>query len=220
MSALSRRPHLVSTLVVATALLGAPAASQAAKVDFEDVGNGMSTNFSSAGFDFALHPGFGDISVRNEQFCTPACPFDGTSSLYALYGQSSVTMSKSGGGVFDLLGFDGAGSFNVNEFGPGWLNTGFIDVVGTTAGGGTVAQSFALDQSAPSGPLAFRSFTLDGSFVGLTSVTFSSSGPGYDYFHGFTLDNIAVSAVPEPPASAFALAGLCVVGATLRRRRG
>ena len=88
--------------------------------------------------DFALdsHLSIGqNIQARNEQFCNPACPFNGTSSLYASNGGSAVTLSKSGGGTFDLLRFDGAGAVNLHEWGPGWPVTRNIEVLGTVMGG-------------------------------------------------------------------------------------
>ena len=103
---------------LAVCLLGLPIAAQALVVDFEDVANGTNTDFSSRGLDFVLdwHLSIGqNIQVRSEQFCGPACPFNGSSSLYAINGGAAVTMSRSGGGTFDLLSFDGAGSVNLHE---------------------------------------------------------------------------------------------------------
>ena len=47
------------------------------------------------------------------------------------------------------------------------------------------------------------------------SVTFAAAGPGYS---GPTVDNVVLTAVPEPSSLALALAGLSVMGFAAKRR--
>jgi hypothetical protein len=128
-------------------------------------------------------------------------------------------MSSHDGGTFKLSGFDGTGSFNFNEAGGSIYIPKQIDVLGHTADGTQVSQSFLIDKSVQSGPLAFTSYLLNKSFTNLVSVSFSSSGAAYapDRFNGFSIDNISASDVPEPASIALLGAGLLGYAAARHR---
>ena len=204
-------------------LAGVPVFGVAQTVTFEDVPSHTSGSFVSAGFNFVANGS--SAAAFLGQYCGPACPDNGTTMLISPYGdvgqgQSTVTMSKAGGGSFSLLSFDGAGSFNFNVV--AWNDPSLIplsiDVTGSLVGGGTVRQSFAIDNSQnQSGTLNFSNYSFSG-FKNITSVTFSASGSSSAVFNGFTLDNISVSAVPEPESFALMLAGLGILGLAVRRR--
>lgn len=181
---------------------------------FENAGD-----FVSDGFVF--HTVGRESKVNNEStgsHCGPPCATNGTNAFQGTLGPISLTMTKTGGDVFHLQSFDGAGTFAA-YFGPQQIN-----VVGTVFGGGTVSQTFAVDQTINSGgTLNFTKNVVDRvTFSNLTSVTFSSSGALYPIYNGFTLDNIsfaATAAIPEPETYAMLLAGLGVMGAVARRRK-
>lgn len=182
--------------------------SHAKPITFEDVPYDVSGAFTSGGFDFLLE-GYAS-AVFEGQYCTPACPTNGTKMVIAPYGvvgnssapRGSLTMKKSDGGLFDFFGFDGGGSFNWNYFGFGDdVIPDAINVVGTKLGGAQVFQSFLIDKvSNIRGELNLVSYNASSDFRELESLYFSSSGSIWEYANGFTVDNIRpdISKVPEP----------------------
>jgi hypothetical protein len=145
-----------------------------------------------------------------------------TTSL-AAFAPGSMTLVRDDGAAFDLVSIDLAREFRFNtpDVGQGYPQVTFT---GTTAGGGTVTQTFTADQV----DFYFRTFTFSSTFTNLlavswdqppfTSGTPTNPAPGLHQF-----DNVVLStSVPEP--SSFVLLGSAVAVAGLsahrRRRRG
>jgi hypothetical protein len=126
------------------------------------------------------------------------------------------------GGYVDLDGSTGqAGQFSANVSLLGGVYTLSSDLAGSHCGSnetvnvtfGSMAQSFSLASADP-----FSSHSL--SFLPVTagSYSFGYQNLGGDNI-GILLDNVAVTAVPEPEAYAMVLAGLGLVGWMAGRRK-
>lgn len=205
-------------LAVASAM---PLASHAGVIDFEDLAGDTGLEFSSAvsrGY-LVTHGGSGidPFAIVVGPTGPDALKFsgDGSKRLVA-FNTSTITVSRPGGGAFDLLGFDG---------GESWLDMPHvwarqIQVVGQLETGGTVSQIFRLDLFKDP-QKGMQQFVLGDAFHKLLSVRFSglgatSGGPE------FSLDNLAVQpdAVPVGAPSALWLAGIGLMAlAAFRRRR-
>ncbi len=105
------------------------------------------------------------------------------------------------------LSFDYTGN-QLNAFG------GPFPMAGFTASAGSLTANI--------GPLANNSSsfaTYSGLFTTTGATTLSFSQNGGDNFRGSILDNIVVTAVPEPSSWALLIAGFGLVGGTMRRRK-
>jgi hypothetical protein len=194
-------------------------------IGFEDVTNVTNPigSFSSEGFNFVAN---GGLVTNNQEYCGPSCPGNGTKMLLTREGTSStgnttVIMTKIGGGTFALSSFDGAGSFAYSD--PLKIPQ-YIDVLGQLVNGGTVTKTFEIDKGLYSGGflglgvLHFTNYTFTG-FSNLTSATFSAIGADVQTNNGFTLDNIVATPVPEPESYAMMLVGFGLIGTVIRQRK-
>lgn len=117
---------------------------------------------------------------------------------------AKTTLTNTGGGAFNLQSID-----LVQLLGPGGQNYS-VTFVGTKADmSGTVSQSFSFTGS-------WNTFAFNAGFSGLSKVTWTESGSvGRD----FLVDNINLTAVPEPETYALLAAGLGLIGFVARRRK-
>jgi hypothetical protein len=151
--------------------------------------------------------------------CDPSCSDNGTTWL--MQGNpvngAFFTVTRSGGGAFSMLGFDGAESFA--ERPESWADA--IQVIGNLVGGGQVTATFALDQinDGAGGVADFQSFLLPATFANLQSVEFRHFGT--EGSENFIIDNINTVAVAAPEPSSIALlgVGLAVFGIFRQRKK-
>lgn len=190
-------------LMAVCAVLSAPAAAAIFVDDFDDYSTTSQEHWDGSGrWTTALGVDLvksGDYSLTCAGAAGSCIDLSGTSA-----GFMTTTLDLAAGTY--LLSFDYTG----NQLGAQYPTANFQ----VTAG--------SLDMTI--GPLASTSAIFT-TYTGLFSV--GSSGPvaltfrqlaGGDPFRGSILDNVVISAVPEPATWAMMLTGLGVVGMTLRRR--
>lgn len=196
------------TSVVLAATQFAAAEASATVINFEDVANGtflsqdaslisQGYRVTESGPSFALIAGPSSTSFSG----------NGTNRLVA-FNQSAIRVASLSNNAFDLFNFAG---------GESWINQPHlwatqIRAVGVYTGGGSTTQIFNLDLI--KNPLTgMQTFALNDTFRQLKSVTFSGVGGNPE----FSLDNISISAVPEPASIALLLLGVAGIAASRRK---
>jgi hypothetical protein len=155
-----------------------------------------------------------------------ACPVNGSGNYYAAVNDGSVLLNTmQSGATFHLTGFDASfiGS-DWNATYPGLAGT--LLLVGRDSSGATMQEMVGLAGPGYYG-FEFSRYTTSAAFAShaFTSVTLSGfscddgfSCSSFSNKAQFALDNLAVSAVPEPATSALLLSGLAAVVWMARRR--
>jgi hypothetical protein len=200
-------------VLLLTAVLALPLASQASVLTFDDLDinsfssittDGYTVNASTDGIDF--------VTPGGATYCGPACVYNGTNYLMGWLG-GSFTLSKTDGSAFSIFGFDGAETHTERE--SSWAQS--ILLTGTKSDGSSVSQSFALDFiNDGEGPLNdFQTFSLSSSFTNLVSLHFEGIG-GQEWF---SVDNVQTSQVSVPESSSLLLMLLGLVGLGASRRK-
>jgi hypothetical protein len=181
----------------------------AATIDFDDLGVGTGGNilapeFVSRGY---LLSSLEHLHVIND--LPPTTSWNGTAWL-GIHDDGAtanqVTLTRHGGGLFDLLSLD------ISEW-FGYPNQVEVQITGTREDGGIVTRLLKVDDILIGpGPLAdFQMVPFSSDWQNLSSVAFESvAGSGARWY---SLDNIVTAeAVPEPSAGFTLLSGLALMG--------
>lgn len=242
--ATSGRKTLFSAIATLALLSSAPAMADVISFDnlLPDVyESGQTLNTASYNLQFLADPttaagggvsGVGAIlDGRAGSSCDiAACPQGGTGNYLAILNDGGVNFSRADHQAFTLAGFDY--SFISPVSGLPDQNWGKLQLSGTLLNGQVVNTALDFPGQGSDGNYYFQNASLLGGFssyvfTGLTfnACIFNDTGacsnsldfPAFNQGQ-FALDNINVSAVPEPSTYMLMLAGLGAIGMLSRRR--
>ncbi|ODT86505.1 PEPxxWA-CTERM sorting domain-containing protein [Phenylobacterium sp. SCN 70-31] len=199
--------QIILVAVAAAALCGAPAIAQAATtIDFDEhagttLNRGIGTSFESGGlrFDYSGSSQFWVFGTTHASNANPG----GATVRAADAGLTTVT--KVGGGLFDLLSIDLADQ----------ANTGFAAMVQFTFyyEDDTLGEIFTLDTLR-----GLQTLTLDRR--NLVAFSFRGVGaPSTPQFDNLVWGESVVAGIPEPMTWALMIVGFGGAGAAIRRQR-
>ena len=240
------RTTVLAALAAVSVLVSAPAMADVLTFDNlrPDVyESGQTLNTSSYNLRFLADPttaagggvsGVGAIlDGRVGSSCDiAACPQGATGNYLAILNDGGVNFARADRQAFSLAGFDY--SFIAPVSGLPNMQWGQLQLSGTLSNGQVISTSLAFPGQGSDGNYHFQSASLLGgfsnySFTGLTfnACIFNDTGacsnsidfPAFNQGQ-FALDNINVSAVPEPSTYMLLLAGLGAIGMLSRRRAG
>lgn len=229
--------HLAGAVVSAVALLGAmPAMADTITFDAHgpDVFAGGDT-FTEAGYtmqvlDTAAGSGGGFAgAIGDQSSCmVAACPAGNSSMFYLGMNDGGLNIHRTDASAFSLHGLDYA--FAAPVGGLPNINYGQLVLTGKLTSGGTVSSAFDFPLQNAAGSYLFGAIPLGAAFghASLSELTISAclfDGNGSCFNPAanqaqFAIDNVNVSAVPEPATYAMLVLGLGAVAFAARRRAG
>lgn len=216
--------RLLCAALSAWGLLGA---ARAEVLDFEFVTPPFAYHTSFTHGDYVFS-GNGAVATAAADPSVNRPPTGNGTTFYSALVSSDLLLRRTDGQAFHLHGFD-TGVFMPGLV-PAGTTAGLLFASATNAFGQTVVQSWDFGTSAGDGSFAFRSIGAGlSAFRNLTQVHFfaclyGASGSGCvppladTGLADFALDNLNVTAVPEPASYALMGAGLAAVIAWRRRR--
>lgn len=225
--------HLAGAIVGAVALLGAvPAMADTITFDSHgpDIFAGGDT-FDEAGYtmqvlDAGGGGGFAGAIGDASSCAVAACPVGNGSMFYLGMNDGGLNIHRTDTSAFSLHGLDYA--FVAPVGGLPNFNYGQLVLVGKLAGGGTVSSTFDFPLQNAAGSYLFGAVPLGAAFdhASLSELTVSAclfDGHGSCFNPAanqaqFAIDNVNVSAVPEPASYAMLMLGLGAVAFAARRR--
>jgi hypothetical protein len=197
-------------------------------INFESIAPNLflgGESFAEAGFILRVGGDFGVVDTA-AAFLFGQSPTGNPTRFYSGLNDSRLTLTHNAGLPFSLGGFDAA---FIAAAPPGAaVRGGRLQASAVTDAGATVSGSWDLGLSSAAGSFAFAAYHSPADFAvfgSLRSLTFdacfyvaASCLNPYQNLGQFAIDNINVTAVPEPSVSALVALGL--VGLAWGRRRG
>lgn len=200
MNTLNLCKTIVTASVISLVLMHAPAQ---AVVNF-DLYSTITPGSSFISGDYTFDSSSHSALVNGNNY--PSYGVSNGTNMLVFNGVSGIlTVSRSDHGLFELTSLDVGGWFNLPS-----NNTARLSITGHTLSSGDVSIDSGLSTTT-------FSHLMISSFTNLTSMTMKIAGyssPAY-----VAIDNLVVTAVPEPESYAMLLAGLGLMGAIARRRR-
>ena len=197
---------LIRTSMVVLSLLGLPLTASAVVIDFDSIDNTSGNRFSGSslntdGFNFSNSRGYGSAILHWYRGSSYNADSDGATYSHN-YSGTVTTVTKIGGGSFDLASLDIGNVYNSRPYSQRF------SFWATVAGGGSYNMSFISDSLA-----GLQTVMLNWS--NLTSFSFRESSGSWLQADNFVIDeNVSV---PEPSTLALLTLGLLGLGVARRR---
>ena len=240
--------HVFYRMAAIAAIFLSAGAAQAAIIDFEqpiDSPYAQSAPFFGNGDEF-YQSGYYFNTFSNDPNAWPGdlvgamingsdldmcsglvCPTNNPTSFYGALNDSVMAFGRLDGQSFAVNGFDA--SFIGAEGASLPAVSGLLRLQGFTSNGTYLTQTYQLAGPNVAGALGFGSYQTSGAFAstmfesvyafGFSCNSAGSCGAFSSNTAQFALDNLSVTAVPEPETSAMFALGLLAMGAAVRRRR-